>query len=53
MVYYLVSDTGNSEKGNRGAPIWSRTKDVPITSSDALPLSYSRLVGAEVIKIGS
>ena len=26
---------------------------LPITSSDALPLSYRRLVGAKVIKLGS
>ena len=28
-------------------------KDLPITSSDALPLSYRRLVGAKAIKLGS
>ena len=28
----------------------SRTYDLPITSSDALPLSYRRLVGAKAIK---
>ena len=29
-----------------------RTQDLPITSSDALPLSYRRLVGAKAIKLG-
>ena len=41
-----------SEK-NLSAPIRSRTEDLPITSSDALPLSYRRLVGAKAIKLGS
>ena len=41
-----------SEK-NPSAPIRSRTYDLPITSSDALPLSYRRLVGAKAIKLGS
>ena len=42
-----------SEKRNPSAPIRSPTYDLPITSSDALPLSYRRLVGAEAIEIGS
>ena len=50
MMYYMVSDTG--KLGNPGAPIRSRTLDFPITSSDALPLSYRRLVGAKAIKLG-
>ena len=33
-------------KTNPSAPIMSRTYDLPITSSDALPLSYRRFVGA-------
>ena len=41
-----------SEK-NPSAPIRSRTYDLPITSSDALRLSYRRLVGAKAIKVGS
>ena len=41
------------EKRKPSAPIRSRTKDLPITSSDALPLSYRRLVGAKAIKLGS
>ena len=35
-----------SEKRNPSAPIRSRTYDLLITSSDALPLSYRRLVRA-------
>ena len=35
------------------SPNRSRTYDLPITSSDALPLSYRRLVGAKAIKLGS
>ena len=42
-----------SEKRNPSAPLRSRTQDLPITSSDALPLSYRRLVGAKAIKLGS
>ena len=42
-----------SEKGNPSAPIRRRTLDLLITSSDALPLSYRRLVGAKAIKLGS
>ena len=35
------------------SPNRSRTYDLPITSSDVLPLSYRRLVGAKAIKLGS
>ena len=42
-----------SEKGNPSAPVRSRTKGLPIASSDARSLSYRRLVGAEAIKLGS
>ena len=35
-------------KGNR-----SGTYDLVVTSSDALPLSYMRLMGAKVTKLGS
>ena len=41
------------EKLIPNASIRSRTKDLPITSSDALPLNYRRLVGAKAIKLGS
>ena len=40
-----MSKTGILGKGIPSAPIRSRTLDLPITSSDALPLSYRRLVG--------
>ena len=54
MRYYAMSDTGLLEKKrNPSASIRSRTYDLPITSSDALPLSYRRLVGAKAIKLGS
>ena len=43
----------NSEKEIPSVPIRSRTYDLPITSSDALPLNYRRLVGAKAIKLGS
>ena len=36
----------NAEKENPRSPTGSRNYDLPITSSDALPLSYGRLVGA-------
>ena len=39
------------EKGNASAPIGSQTLDFPIASSDALPLSDRRLVGAKAIKL--
>ena len=37
----------NSEKKKK------QESNLPITSSDALPLSYRRLVGAKAIKLGS
>ena len=42
-----------SGKGNPSSLNRSRTYDLLITSSDALPLSYRRLVGAKAIKLGS
>ena len=53
MMYYSVMTQANSEKEIPSVPIRSRTSDLPITSSDALPLSYRRLVGAKAIKLGS
>ena len=47
------NDTAYSEKEIPSSPNRSRTYDLPITSSDALPLSYRRLVGAKAIKLGS
>ena len=42
-----------SEKEIPSSPNRSRSYDLPITGSDALPLSYRRLVGAKTIKLGS
>ena len=42
-----------SEKEIPSSPNRNRTYDLPITSSDALQLSYRRLVGANAIKLGS
>ena len=48
MMYYSVMTQANPEKEIPSAPIRSRTKDLPITSSDAVPLSYRRLMGAMI-----
>ena len=53
MMYYSVMTQPYSEKEIPSSPNRSRTYDLPITSSDALPLSYRRLVGAKAIKLGS
>ena len=56
MIFFQSSDTGILEKRKiRVLPtgVEPRTYDLPITSSDALPLSYRRLVGAKAIKLGS
>ena len=53
MMYYSVMTQAYSEKEIPSSPNRSRTYDLPITSSDALPLSYRRLVGAKAIKLGS
>ena len=50
MMYHSVITQANSEKEIPSAPIRSRTLDLPITSSDALPPSYRRLVEAKAIK---
>ena len=50
---YSVMTQAYSEKEIPSSPNSSRTYDLPITSSDALPLSYRRLVGAKAIKLGS
>ena len=48
------NDTGRySEKEILSSHNRGRTYDLPNTSSDALPLSYRRLVGAKAIKLGS
>ena len=46
MMFYSVMAQAYSEKEIPSSPSRSRTYDLPITSSDALPLSYRRLVGA-------
>ena len=46
---YSVMTQAYSEKEIPSSPNRSRTYDLPITSSDALPLSYRRLVGAKAI----
>ena len=53
MMCYSVMTQAYSEKEIPSSPNRSRTYDLPITSSDALPLSYRRLVGAKAIKPGS
>ena len=50
---YSVMTQAYSEKEIPSSPNRSRTYDIPITSSDALPPSYRRLMGAEAIKLGS
>ena len=53
MMCYSVMTQAYSEKEFPSSPNRSRTYDLPITSSDALPLSYRRLMGAKAIKLGS
>ena len=53
MMYYSVMTQAYSEKEITSSPNRSRTYDLPITSSDALPLSYRRHVGAKAFKLGS
>ena len=52
-MFYSANDTGDSEKKNLSSPKRNRTYDLLVTSPDALPLSYGRLVGAKAIKLGS
>ena len=52
-MYYSVMTQANSEKEIPSVPIRSLTQDLPITSSDALPLSYRRLVGTKAIKLNA
>ena len=53
MMYYSVMTQAYSEKEIPSSPNRSRTYDLPIAISDALPLSYRRLVGAKATKLGS
>ena len=52
-MYYSVMTQAYSEKEIPSSPNRSRTYDLPITCSGALPLSNRRLVGATAIKLGS
>ena len=52
IMCYSEMTQAYSEKEIPSSPNRSRTYDLPITSSDALPLSYKRLVGAKAIKLG-
>ena len=52
MMFSLISDTGDSKEKNPSSPNRSRTYDFLVTSPDALPLSYRRLVRAKAIKLG-
>ena len=53
MMYYSVMTQAYLEKEIRSSPNRRRNYDLPITSSEDLPLSYSRLVEAKAIKQGS
>ena len=53
MMCYSVMTQAYSEKEIPSSLKRGRTYDLPITSSDGLPLSYRRLVGAKAIKLGS
>ena len=46
MYYIQYVTQAYSEKGNLSAPYRNQTYDLPITISNALPLSYTRLMGA-------
>ena len=53
MMYYSVTDTGLLGKKKFKCSYQESNLGPSITSSDAVPLSYRRLVGAKVIKLGS
>ena len=42
-IFYLVTQAYSEKKEIPSAPNRSRTYDLPISTSDALPLSYRRL----------
>ena len=49
--FYSVSEKGDSGKTFRVTSLnWNRTQDLLVTSLDALPLSYKRLLGTKGIK---
>ena len=49
---FSVNETGGSEEENPSTPKRSRTYELLVTSPDALPLSYSRLVEVKANKLG-
>ena len=49
---FSVTETGGSEVKNPSTPKRSRTCELLVTSQDALPLSYRRLVGVKANKLG-
>ena len=49
-MMFSVSNTGDSEEKNPRSP--NGTYDL-VTSPEALPLSYRKLVGAKAIKLGA
>ena len=54
MMYFLQRVTqAYSEKENPTFPTGVEVMTSRFTGSDALPLSYRRLVGAKAIKLGS
>ena len=53
MIFFQRVTQEFSEKEIQSSPNRSQTYDLPITSLDALPLSYRRLVGAKANKLGS
>ena len=48
----LIQSVTQATRKNPSSPTRSRSYDLLVTSPDALPLSYRRLVGAKVIKLG-
>ena len=52
-VDYSVGDTAAAQKKKPSTPIRNGTYDLVVTSSDVLPISYMRLMGAKVTKLGS
>ena len=52
-VFFQSVTQANSVKENPSCPNRSQTYDLPITSSDALPLSYRRLMGAKAIELST
>ena len=46
-----VGDTGNAEKRKSSSPDRILTHHIPVSSIDALPPSYRRLMGIKAIKL--